>query len=97
MVLVHSSNVSQCNCKYFHCVSLETDVCVCDISQRPLTSYFSRLSEAVLVLYDVTNLRSFEEAQKLVFSEQQRQTIVMLIANKSDCVAERVVATESGR
>ncbi len=73
------------------------DVCVCDVSQRMLVSFFAHQCEGLLVVYDVTSQRSFEEAQRLVLLESSRRALV-LVANKADVAAvDRVVAAESGR
>jgi hypothetical protein len=74
---------------------VEQDLCVCVISQRVLCGFFSHHCEAVMVVFDVTSQKSFEEAQRLVNSELSRRP-VMLVGNKID-MQERVVPVESGR
>jgi GTPase SAR1 family protein len=44
-----------------HMPAHETHLVVCDVQQRMLFGFFAHASEGVLVVYDVTSLRSFEE------------------------------------
>lgn len=66
---------------------------------RSITRAYYRDAEALLLLYDVTNKSSFENIRAWLaeISEYAHEgVIVMLLGNKADLTAERVVSTEEG-
>jgi|EP01049_Picozoa_sp_SAG25_P001726 Ras-related protein Rab-8A len=70
----------------------------------PLPSSFwglcAAVLEGILLVYDVTDRQSFTNVSKWVESIQQHgdeDSQLVLLGNKIDCTAERVVSTEEGR
>eukprot|EP01061_Rhynchopus_euleeides_P010384 TRINITY_DN19831_c0_g1_i1.p1 TRINITY_DN19831_c0_g1~~TRINITY_DN19831_c0_g1_i1.p1 ORF type:complete len:205 (+),score=87.53 TRINITY_DN19831_c0_g1_i1:148-762(+) len=64
-----------------------------------ITRSYYRGSDAILVVYDVTNRESFSHVQKWLYELQQNAddtSIRILVANKADLVENRVVPTEEG-
>lgn len=67
---------------------------------RSLTNAYYRGAHGIIVVYDVTNLDSFESVESWLddielYSDNSHK--LLLLANKSDAVNERCVPTEKGR
>jgi len=66
---------------------------------RSLIPSYIRDSSVAVVVYDITNVNSFQQTNKWiddVRAERGNDVIIMLVANKTDLAEKRQVATESG-
>uniref|UniRef100_A0A3B5MKD3 small monomeric GTPase n=1 Tax=Xiphophorus couchianus TaxID=32473 RepID=A0A3B5MKD3_9TELE len=66
---------------------------------RSVTHAYYRDAQALLLLYDITNKPSFDNIRAWlteIFDYAQKDVVIMLLGNKSDMAAERVVKTEEG-
>jgi len=66
---------------------------------RTLTSSYYRNADALLVVYDVTDQRSFDEVDSLFYeaTRYSSRALKFLIGNKIDRVDERVIQAENGK
>ncbi|XP_067936306.1 ras-related protein Rab-37-like [Watersipora subatra] len=67
---------------------------------RSITRAYYREAEALLLVYDVTNPTSFHNVRDWVTEIQESaktDAIIMLLGNKADLVASRVITTEQGQ
>uniref|UniRef100_A0A3P9PMY9 Ras-related protein Rab-37-like n=1 Tax=Poecilia reticulata TaxID=8081 RepID=A0A3P9PMY9_POERE len=66
---------------------------------RSVTHAYYRDAQALLLLYDITNKPSFDNIRAWlteIFDYAQKDVVIMLLGNKSDMAAERVVKMEEG-
>lgn len=66
---------------------------------RTLVPSYIRDSNVAVVVYDITNRKSFDDAQRWiddVQAERQGQAMIVLVGNKYDLADERVVTTQEG-
>lgn len=66
---------------------------------RSLIPSYIRDSSVAVVVYDITNVNSFQQTNKWiddVRAERGSDVIIMLVGNKTDLAEKRQVATESG-
>jgi len=66
---------------------------------RSLIPSYIRDSSVAVVVYDITNVNSFQQTNKWiddVRAERGNDVIIMLVGNKTDLAEKRQVATESG-
>ncbi|KAK5619360.1 hypothetical protein CRENBAI_011911 [Crenichthys baileyi] len=66
---------------------------------RSVTHAYYRDAQALLLLYDITNKPSFDNIRAWlteIHEYAQKDVVIMLLGNKSDTAAERVVKTEDG-
>ena len=66
---------------------------------RTLVPSYIRDSNVAVVVYDITDPKTFEAASKWiedVQAERQGQALIVLVGNKSDLVNERMVSKEEG-
>uniref|UniRef100_A0A3B4ATN8 small monomeric GTPase n=1 Tax=Periophthalmus magnuspinnatus TaxID=409849 RepID=A0A3B4ATN8_9GOBI len=66
---------------------------------RSVTHAYYRDAQALLLLYDITNKPSFDNIRAWlteIHDYAQKDVVIMLLGNKSDLAAERVVKTEEG-
>jgi len=66
---------------------------------RSLIPSYIRDSSVAIVVYDITNRKSFENVQKWhddVRAERGNEVIVFLVGNKTDLADKRQVSTEEG-
>ena len=66
---------------------------------RSLITSYIRDSSVAVVVYDITNVNSFQQTNKWiddVRAERGNDVIIMLVGNKTDLAEKRQVATESG-
>lgn len=66
---------------------------------RSVTHAYYRDAQALLLLYDITNKPSFDNIRAWlteIHEYAQKDVVIMLLGNKSDMAAERVVKTEDG-
>lgn len=66
---------------------------------RALVPSYIRDSNVAVVVYDITDRKSFEEASKWmedVQAERQGQALIVLVGNKCDLSAQRVVTQQEG-
>lgn len=64
-----------------------------------LTTGFFKGSDGILVVYSITDRNSFDCVNKWmtqIKSSSPSDVKVILVANKSDCISERVVSTDEG-
>ena len=68
---------------------------------RTLTSTYYKGSDAVVLVYDITNPKSFQELEEYWAGELQQHVaesaIIMVLANKCDLESTRAVSTEEGK
>lgn len=67
-----------------------------------LTPVYFRRADAFVIVYDVTDIRTFKATKKWVSviraSLREQPSVIMLVGNKSDCAPhQRCVALEDGR
>ncbi|XP_069381473.1 ras-related protein Rab-37-like isoform X3 [Paralichthys olivaceus] len=66
---------------------------------RSVTHAYYRDAQALLLLYDITSKTSFDNIRAWlteIHEYAQKDVVIMLLGNKSDMAAERVVKTEEG-
>uniref|UniRef100_A0A3Q4M557 small monomeric GTPase n=2 Tax=Pseudocrenilabrinae TaxID=318546 RepID=A0A3Q4M557_NEOBR len=66
---------------------------------RSVTHAYYRDAQALLLLYDITSKPSFDNIRAWlteIHEHAQKDVVIMLLGNKSDMAAERVVKTEDG-
>ncbi|XP_040917891.1 ras-related protein Rab-37-like isoform X2 [Toxotes jaculatrix] len=66
---------------------------------RSVTHAYYRDAQALLLLYDITSKPSFDNIRAWlteIHEYAQKDVVIMLLGNKSDMAAERVVKTEEG-
>ncbi|XP_061740238.1 ras-related protein Rab-37-like isoform X2 [Nerophis ophidion] len=66
---------------------------------RSVTHAYYRDAQALLLLYDITSKPSFDNIRAWlneIHDYTQKDVVIMLLGNKSDMAAERVVKTEDG-
>uniref|UniRef100_A0A3B3HKJ2 small monomeric GTPase n=1 Tax=Oryzias latipes TaxID=8090 RepID=A0A3B3HKJ2_ORYLA len=66
---------------------------------RSVTHAYYRDAQALLLIYDITNKPSFDNIRAWlteIHEYAQKDVVIMLLGNKSDMAAERVVKTEEG-
>ncbi|XP_077394966.1 ras-related protein Rab-37 isoform X3 [Festucalex cinctus] len=66
---------------------------------RSVTHAYYRDAQALLLLYDITNKPSFDNIRAWlneIHEYAQKDVVIMLLGNKADLAAERVVKTEDG-
>ncbi|CAB1444677.1 unnamed protein product [Pleuronectes platessa] len=66
---------------------------------RSVTHAYYRDAQALLLLYDITSKTSFDNTRAWlteIHEYAQKDVVIMLLGNKSDMAAERVVKTEEG-
>ncbi|XP_047130618.1 ras-related protein Rab6 isoform X1 [Hydra vulgaris] len=66
---------------------------------RSLIPSYIRDSSVAVVVYDITNVNSFQQTSKWIDDvrvERGSDVIIMLVGNKTDLAEKRQVATESG-
>ncbi|XP_071330189.1 ras-related protein Rab-37-like isoform X1 [Trachinotus anak] len=66
---------------------------------RSVTHAYYRDAQALLLLYDITSKLSFDNIRAWlteIHEYAQKDVVIMLLGNKSDMAAERVVKTEEG-
>uniref|UniRef100_A0A672YQG2 small monomeric GTPase n=1 Tax=Sphaeramia orbicularis TaxID=375764 RepID=A0A672YQG2_9TELE len=66
---------------------------------RSVTHAYYRDAQALLLLYDITSKPSFDNIRAWlteIHDYAQKDVVIMLLGNKSDMAAERVVKTEEG-
>ncbi|XP_067472594.1 ras-related protein Rab-37-like isoform X3 [Thunnus thynnus] len=66
---------------------------------RSVTHAYYRDAQALLLLYDITSKLSFDNIRAWlteIHEYAQKDVVIMLLGNKSDMAAERVVKTEDG-
>uniref|UniRef100_A0AAV2KH28 small monomeric GTPase n=1 Tax=Knipowitschia caucasica TaxID=637954 RepID=A0AAV2KH28_KNICA len=66
---------------------------------RSVTHAYYRDAQALLLLYDITNKSSFDNIRAWlteIHEYAQKDVVIMLLGNKADLAAERVVKTEEG-
>jgi Ras-related protein Rab-8A len=67
---------------------------------KAITTRYYRMAAGILLVYDITDRASFTNVEGWMQSIHEHgdpSCQVVLIANKVDCAAERVVSTEEGR
>ena len=68
-------------------------------SYRSLIPYYIRDSSVAVVVYDITNAKSFQETDKWIDylrTERGSDVIIMLVGNKTDLADRRQVSIEDG-
>lgn len=66
---------------------------------RTLVPSYIRDSNVAVVVYDITDRKTFEQAHKWVddvVTERQGQALIVLVGNKNDLGSERVVTQQEG-
>ena len=66
---------------------------------RTIAKSYYKGAHGIILLYDVTHQKSFDSMKKWltqIKEEAPSKTCIILIANKIDCVEERVVSKEDG-
>ena len=69
---------------------------------RTITSSYYRKADGIVIVYDITNMKSFENVSKWIneietFAGGNEMVSKILIGNKSDLKESRVVSTEQGK
>ena len=66
---------------------------------QALSCNYYRLSDGIIIVYDVTNRKSFENCkfwQNEILKSQTKKNIILLIGNKIDLIQERTVNLKEG-
>ena len=67
---------------------------------RSITKNYYKGSHGIILIYDITNRRTFENVQKWISQireETSQNVVIYLIGNKIDMKEERKVSTEEGK
>ncbi|XP_051988094.1 ras-related protein Rab-37-like isoform X2 [Xyrauchen texanus] len=67
---------------------------------RSVTHAYYRDAQALLLLYDITRKTSFDNIRAWlteIYEYAQKDVVIMLLGNKSDMAAERVITLEEGQ
>ena len=67
---------------------------------RSITKNFYRGSHGIILIYDVTSIRSFENVKtwvEQIHEEISDKVVIYLVGNKMDMTEERKVSTEEGK
>ena len=67
---------------------------------RSITKNFYRGSHGIILIYDVTSIRSFESVKtwvEQIHEEISDKVVIYLVGNKMDMTEERKVSTEEGK
>ena len=73
----------------------------CNRFSNALTPVYFRRADAFVIVYDVTDLRTFKATKKWVSvikaALREQPPVIMLVGNKSDRTPQRCVSVEDGR
>ena len=92
----HNVNLQLWNIRGFG-YSMDEDISF-ELDWKPIKDYVCKRANAVIVVYDVTSMKTFSNLQKyLEYLNLDKNVIKMLVGNKIDLTEKKVVSSEEAK